>query len=109
MTTDFAEARNHLVQMGSALRYNTEPALDPVRAVGVTHPARFDLLTQSWTKCLDGARLIRARYDEDWNAGAGPLAVIAPQVRDFAIAELGRTWQHLVDAYINDIAAEEAA
>lgn len=104
--TNNSEAREYLIRVGSALRYQTRPALDPVRSLGVTNPDRFALLTAAWQRCLDAAHIVHVRYREDSNSG-GPLSEIAVEVRDCALSGLARTWEHLVDAYLNDIAEAE--
>lgn len=106
MTETADPRRDYLLQAGLALRYGTRPVIDPVRAGGVEHPHRFALLTQSWTRCVDTAMTVHARYAED---RLSPLSACAAQVRDIALAGLARTWALLVDAYLADIDAEAAA
>lgn len=101
--TNNSEARDYLTCMGSALRYQTRPALDPVRTLGVNHPERFALLTSAWQRCLDAARTVHSRYEEDRNS-SGPLSEIAVEVRDCALSGLARTWELSVDGYLSDIA-----
>lgn len=101
--TNNSEAREYLIRMGLAFRYQTRPALDPVRSLGVTNTDRFALLTSAWQRCLDAARTVHSRYEEDRNS-SGPLSEIAVEVRNCALSGLARTWEHLVDGYLSDIA-----
>lgn len=106
MTETADHRRDYLIRIGSALRYGTRTALDPVRTLGVNHPHRFALLSQSWTRCVDTAMTVHARYAED---RLSPLSACAAQVRDIALRGLAETWALLVDAYLADIDAEVAA
>lgn len=98
--------RDYLIRVGLGIRYGTEPTLDPVRTLGVNHPERFALLTAAWQRSLDAARTVHSRYEEDSNSG-GPLSEIAVEVRGISLAALARTWEHLVDGYLSDIAEAE--
>lgn len=93
-------ARWHLTGLTTAFADGAQPTIDPALCGAAEFPTDFARLTDHWTRCLDAASVINARYFEDWNRAGGVLTVIAPATRDAALSELRGVWMTLVRNYV---------